>query len=242
MNRTDRLYALVEELRAVSPRARSARWLAQRFTVGERTIRRDVDALQQTGVPIYGEPGRYGGYVLDKAHTLPPVNITPREAIGTAVALHALAGTPFHEAARSTLHKLVTVMPKRDVEQAREIAARIHLRVAEPEAGATPQPRVLDAAERALLRRTVLVIDYVDQRGTRSRRVVEPLGLLGRGTLWYLVGWCRLRSGVREFRLDRIRTADPTAEVAPARSVGSARTGPRLSQLDFLGIGDRMLS
>lgn len=61
MNRTDRLYALVEELRAVAPRLRSASWLAARFEVSTRTIERDLSALQQTGVPIWAEPGRTGG-------------------------------------------------------------------------------------------------------------------------------------------------------------------------------------
>ena len=63
MNRTDRLYALVEELRAVSPRPRSARWLAARFEVSSRTVERDIAALQEAGVPIWAEPGRTGGYV-----------------------------------------------------------------------------------------------------------------------------------------------------------------------------------
>ena len=52
MNRTDRLYALVEELRAVAPRPRSARQLAQRYEVSTRTIERDILALQESGVPI----------------------------------------------------------------------------------------------------------------------------------------------------------------------------------------------
>src|SRR5919198_178770 len=47
MNRTDRLYALVEELRASAPRARSAQRLAERFEVAVRTIQRDILALQE---------------------------------------------------------------------------------------------------------------------------------------------------------------------------------------------------
>jgi predicted DNA-binding transcriptional regulator YafY len=86
VNRTDRLYALVEALRAVAPRPRSGRWLAGRFEVSVRTVERDINALQQSGVPIYAEPGRTGGYCLDKARTLPPVNLTPGEAVAMAVA------------------------------------------------------------------------------------------------------------------------------------------------------------
>ena len=103
MNRTDRLYALVEELRAVAPRPRSARWLADRFEVSARTVERDISALQQSGVPIWAEPGRTGGYCLDKARTLPPVNLTPGEAVAMALALQGLEGTPFQSVAGTAL-------------------------------------------------------------------------------------------------------------------------------------------
>src|SRR2546421_5333369 len=122
MNRTDRLYALVEELRAAAPAPRSARWLADRFEVSSRTVERDLGALQQAGVPIYAEPGRTGGYVLDKAHTLPPVNVTPAEAVAIAVALEGLHGTPFHDAARSALRQGIAVMPSSDAAAAEGLA------------------------------------------------------------------------------------------------------------------------
>ena len=60
MNRLDRLYAVVEELRAVGPSGRSARRLAERFEVSVRTIERDILALQEAGVPIAANPGRGG--------------------------------------------------------------------------------------------------------------------------------------------------------------------------------------
>jgi hypothetical protein len=61
MNRTDRLYALVEDLRATAPRARGACRLAERFEVSVRTIQRDILALQEAGVPIWATPGPAGG-------------------------------------------------------------------------------------------------------------------------------------------------------------------------------------
>jgi len=60
VNRTDRLYALVEELRATAPRSRGAGRLAARFEVSIRTIQRDVLALQDAGVPIWATPGPGG--------------------------------------------------------------------------------------------------------------------------------------------------------------------------------------
>jgi predicted DNA-binding transcriptional regulator YafY len=225
VNRTDRLYALVEELRRVRPGGRSARWLAAQFEVDIRTIRRDIGALQQAGVPIYAESGRLGGYVLDRAYTLPPLNITPREAIATAVALTALAGTPFADAARSALHKLVSVMAPRDLEAARSMAGNICL--SEPDPSDTPGP-VMRTAEEAVWSRSVLAIEYYDRNGAASSRAVEPLGLARSGEHWYLVGWCRLRGGVREFRLDRVHQVARTDEVA----------APRLADLAGLTLGD----
>ena len=127
MNRTDRLYAIVEELRAVSPRPRSASWLAGRFEVSRRTIERDISALQQTGVPVWAEPGRTGGYCLDRARTLPPVNFSPDEAVAVAVALGGLAGTPFAGAGSTALRKILAAMRDDDATAAHDLAARVHL-------------------------------------------------------------------------------------------------------------------
>lgn len=72
VNRTDRLYGIVEDLRAAAPLRRSARQLAARYEVSVRTIERDISALQQVGVPIYADTGRRGGYAIDPsiAHNL----------------------------------------------------------------------------------------------------------------------------------------------------------------------------
>jgi predicted DNA-binding transcriptional regulator YafY len=56
VNRTDRLYALVEELRAVAPGYRSTTWLADRFEVSTRTIERDLAALQQRSPVLSSGP------------------------------------------------------------------------------------------------------------------------------------------------------------------------------------------
>ncbi|WP_445269552.1 helix-turn-helix transcriptional regulator [Streptomyces sp. DSM 41634] len=222
MNRTERLYALVEELRAVSPRPRSARWLAERFNVSTRTIERDLSALQQSGVPLYAEPGRSGGYVVDKDHTLPPLTITPAEAAALAVALHKLAGTPFAADARSALQKVLAVMPQRERQSARELAARVRLAVNPVRPSALPH-----TLREALSTQRLLYLCYADAQGEVTDLTVEPLGFLG-GDHWYLIGWCRLRSAVRGFRLDRIREARALEETADPRPVD-------LSELDTLG-------
>ena len=114
MNRTDRLYALVEELRAVAPRARSARLLAGKYEVSTRTIERDILALQESGVPIYAQAGRRGGYVIDKARTLPPVNFTAAEMVAIAVSLAGAAASTLRSALRAAKKNGVPSAPASD--------------------------------------------------------------------------------------------------------------------------------
>jgi predicted DNA-binding transcriptional regulator YafY len=210
MNRTDRLYALVEELRASAPRARSAHRLAARFEVGVRTIQRDILALQQAGVPIWATPGPGGGYTIDPGHTLPPLNFTANEAAAIALAMARSGPMPFDGAARTALHKVVAAMSAPGRSDAADLLARIHLLHARWELSAGP---VVGAVEQAVVERRVLRLDYRDKHGQPTlARQVEPLGLVGAERDWYLVGWCRLRGAVRVFRLDRITTVEVTTE------------------------------
>jgi len=213
MNRTDRLYALVEELRAVAPRPRSARWLAARFEVSPRTIERDVSALQQAGVPIWAEPGRAGGYCLDRSHTLAPLGFTVDEALAATIGLGMLSTSPFRTAARSAMGKVLAVMEERSLKETVHLAAQVHLL----DDGRTEQaPPELASALRT---GSVLEVGYRDRNGVETVREVEPLAYIGRGLDWYLIGWCRLRDGVRAFRSDRIVRAEPTGERAERREL-----------------------
>ena len=103
MNRTDRLYALREELRGVGSAGRTAERLAETFEVSVRTIKRDISALQHGGFPVWAQPGPGGGYAVDASATLPPVNFTDAEVSGLAAAVAAHRGQPFDGHARAAL-------------------------------------------------------------------------------------------------------------------------------------------
>lgn len=202
VNRTDRLYALVEELRAVAPQWKSAASLAEHFEVSKRTIERDLSALQQAGVPIYATPGRRGGYTLDTQHTLPPLNLSAAEVAAVASALAVESATPFTHAGRSALQKILAVLREVDAESSRELASRVRLFDRGQENNAP-----LVAVEQAIVERRVVEIEYGDKRSAITKRTVEPVAVLGVKPHWYLWAFCRLRQAPRAFRLDRIRNA-----------------------------------
>jgi predicted DNA-binding transcriptional regulator YafY len=215
VNRTDRLYAIVEELRAVSPRPRSAAWLANHFEVSTRTLERDLDSLRRAGVPIYAKNGRRGGYLIDTEHTLPPLGMTADEALVIVVALSAVASSPLASAARSARQKVLAALPSPVRDQQRALSQQIAVVGDSAENSA-----VTGLVNEALAHRLVIRLRYRGSDGTVTCRDVEPMGWLkARGVEhgWYLVAWCRLREGVRGFRLDRIRNAEVLPEVVRHR-------------------------
>jgi predicted DNA-binding transcriptional regulator YafY len=243
VNRTDRLYALVEELRAVSPRPRSARQLAARYEVSTRTIERDILALQESGVPVYAETGRCGGYVLDKTLTLPPLNFTAAEMVAIAVSLARAEATPFASALRSALRKVLAAAPAPRIAEAAQLMDRVRLIGAAGPGQGKPQSSgavrwkvaggthavampgrgragtaVPLAIQEAITARHVLVLDYRDRHDAVTVREVEPVAFAGTPAQWYLLAWCRLRDGGRAFRMDRILAVTDTGQRAPARS------------------------
>jgi predicted DNA-binding transcriptional regulator YafY len=251
VNRTERLYALVEELRAVAPRPRTASWLAARFEVSVRTIERDLEGLRQSGVPLWGEVGRTGGYYLDRDRTLPPVTLTAREALAVSVALRSVADSPFAEAAEHAGQKILAVLPADIRRREAAMASQVYLigeqrTVAQTQTqtqtqtqaqartqGQTQAP-VSGAVCAGLADGRVLRLTYVDSAGTQTDRDVEPLGLLWSQQGWYLMGWCRLRRAVRGFALGRIALASVTDEPVPDRDADASAELDRLAARPLL--------
>ncbi|HEX2851475.1 MAG TPA: WYL domain-containing protein [Acidimicrobiales bacterium] len=215
MRRTDRLYALVEELRARAPRPISRVDLADRLEVTPRTVERDILALQQAGVPIWSQRGRGGGYALDEAWSLPPLNFDATEALAVIAALATARAMPFAEAGQRAQRKLLAAMAAGEAAKAKEVAARVRL----GRFGTPGAQRIVSEIERAVVDRRVLELEYRDRAGASTARVVEAHGLHISSTGTYLIGWCRMRDAGRAFRLDRVVAARPTEEIAPERDV-----------------------
>lgn len=227
MNRTDRLYAIAEELRRAGPAGRTSAALAERFEVATRTVKRDVLALQEAGLSIWSTAGPGGGYVLDESATLPPLTFSAREAIAISVALAMGRALPFAPDGRSALVKLLAAMGPEDRTAADALGGRIWTRTPtddrEDRTGPMrsdvrpPAARVVDEAIRD---QVVVIIDYTDASGeVTERRPVEPQIYALNGDQWFLLAWCRHRGAGRWFRLDRIGRAVLTTERTTPRDL-----------------------
>ena len=100
---TGRLFEILYYLQAHG--SATARQLAQRFEVSERTIRRDIDALSAAGVPVYTRPGRTGGVALLEGYRLDTALLSEAEQTEVLAGLRGMAGLG-GESAATALGKL----------------------------------------------------------------------------------------------------------------------------------------
>lgn len=222
VNRTDRLYALREELRLAGSAGRSADRLSETFEVSVRTIKRDVSTLQHGGFPVRARPGPGGGYVVDTAATLPPVNFTDAEVGGLAAAVEAHRGQPFDSHARAALAKVLSVMDLPARQRATTLLDCIWIDQSGTGIG-TPARR---AVEQALRAKQVVALGYRDGDDVLSHRRADPILLAFTHGRWYFVAYCRRAAAIRWFRLDRIESAYLTSEAATVVPVGTLGVPP----------------
>ena len=201
MRRADRLFLIINALRGRRT-ALQARQLAETLGVSLRTVYRDVADLQLSGVPIEGEAGV--GYVLRKGSDIPPLMFTADEleslVVGTRF-VRAFAGEKLAAGAQTALVKIEAVLPPELRE--RSSRTRIYAPVWRGKQS-SDFAGLIDRLHQAIAQSRVLQLEYRDEAGRSSSRDIEPLCLAFWGGAWTLGAWCRLRSGFRNFRPDRI--------------------------------------
>ncbi|MFG1852724.1 helix-turn-helix transcriptional regulator [Actinomadura geliboluensis] len=216
---TTRVLAMLELLQA-DHRLGGAE-LARRLGVDERTVRRYAARLDDLGVPVVADRGRYGGYRLMPGYKLPPLMLTDDEAV--AVVLGLLAGRRTGlpgPAAESALAKVQRVLP--DALRDRVQALRDTLGFTGPDraAGAAPGAvpdtgAVLTLAAAAREHRRVR-LRYRSWRGEETERDLDPHGLVLHSGRWYVTGHDHRSGETRTFRVDRIASAEPGTELFEA--------------------------
>ncbi|WP_169165495.1 helix-turn-helix transcriptional regulator [Cellulomonas taurus] len=219
MKRAERWHALTEMLRRSGARGCTAERLATEFGVSVRTVKRDLAALEASGAPIWSRPGPGGGYGLATRATLPPVALTPAQAVALLAAVSAAPDAPYADAAAAGVRKILDVLDPVTRTRARALADRVWVN-----SPPTPTRAVRSALEQAMAEQRVVRIRYVAGDGAASTRDVEPIMFGSSGGRWYLIGWCRLREGIRWFLVDRVERASVTAD--PCGCHGIEEVGP----------------
>jgi len=201
MRKADKLFQLTNIVRAKQPI--TANEIAEELDVSVRTVYRYIDDLSVSGIPIYGTAGL--GYQLTNQFELPPLNLTENELDALLIGVKMVSGwtgDDLSSSAKSLAAKINAVVPSK--------LRNEHLPTAyiPSTLDRTDEKKRWDLIHLAIKNNMVLNIDYQTLEGECSSRTIYPLGLFYWGKAWTVGSWCTLRSGYRDFRLDRINSIE----------------------------------
>jgi predicted DNA-binding transcriptional regulator YafY len=189
----------------------TAHELAQRLEVSERTIYRDIEALSVAGVPVYAERGPGGGCMLAEGYRTNLTGLTEPEVRtlflpGMSAALADLGVSKALEAAMLKLLAALPIAQRRDAERVRQ---RLYM-----DAVGWFQPNeavpFLQTLQEAVWRDRKVQIIYRKKNGEVSERLVDPLALVTKAGIWYMIAVSH--DELRVFRVSRVLEAMLTDE------------------------------
>jgi predicted DNA-binding transcriptional regulator YafY len=212
MRRADRLLLIIQILRRNRhPIAASS--IAAELEVSQRTIYRDMVALESTGVPIRGEAGV--GYVLEDGYDLPPLMFTEGELEALVLGARMVDGRRIEVlslAAQDAIAKIGAVLPADLSERLLDVPLYA------PRFAPAPDLNfAMDDLSSAIRGGRCLHIAYCDLSNNRSERTIWPVHLSFFTEADVLVAWCVMRADFRAFRLERIERLTVLDEKMPER-------------------------
>lgn len=178
--------------------------LAERFEVSRRTINRDVEALCAAGIPLVTRQGRGGGISIMEGYRIDRTLLTSGEMQAILAGLRSLDSVSGTDRYGRLMEKLS--IGSRDILTG-EQSILIDLS-SWSKAAVAPK---IELIQSAIHSGTLLEFTYHTRTGESLRRV-EPYYLIFKWSSWYLWGYCRLREGVRMFKLDRMQDLRATQD------------------------------
>jgi predicted DNA-binding transcriptional regulator YafY len=201
---------LISVLLLLQTRGRlTARQLADELEVSIRTVYRDIEELSASGIPVFADRGAHGGFQLVEGYRTKLTGLTPEEA--EALFLSGYPGPAAQLGLGTVLAaaqlKVLAALPPELRSRASRINQRFHIDAPgwfqEPESAAYLQP-IAEAVWSD--RRLHMHYRRGSDEGVVVERVVDPLGVVLKGGVWYMVA--RADKGNRTYRVSRILDLD----------------------------------
>ena len=190
----------------------TARELAEKFSVSVRTIYRDLEAIDQAGIPIMSFSGNRGGYGIMDTFRIDRQYLTFDDIVSMVSTLRGVNNTLENRELDLALEKIINLVPDGKTGEFKRISEQIVVDLI-PLGYTHRQKLRVKAVHQAIHERRILEFEYCNYQGERTRRRVEPMTLIFKGYAWYLFAFCRLRSDYRLFRLSRIQSVSLDPEI-----------------------------
>jgi len=187
----------------------TAQAMAEEMEVSTRTILRDLDHLSAAGVPVWADRGRNGGFQLQEGWSTRLTGLTEPEA--QALFLAGLPG-PAAElglggAVASARLKVLAALPANWRSDAQRVSSRLHVDPIDWFRAGTRSEYLAEVAD-AVWKARRIAMRYESWSGVRDREV-EPLGLVLKAGVWYMVARPGKKDEPRVFRLSNIQALTP---------------------------------
>lgn len=206
-----RLVRLTEiQILLQSKRLITARVIAEKYGISIRTVYRDIQTLQQSGMPIINVEGK--GYQLMEGYTLPPIMFTQKEANALITAQQFIASNKdqsFVQHHQEAITKIQAILQSSQKEKTALLQDRIQVRINQEYVKTSNN---LMTIQTAIGNARVLHIEYLSLEEVKTKRNIEPFALYNTQNNWVLIAFCQLRKALRAFRLDRIQRLFETSD------------------------------
>ncbi|MDF2646683.1 MAG: DeoR family transcriptional regulator [Paenibacillus sp.] len=198
----DRLLAITMLL--LNRRRISAKELSERFEVSLRTVYRDVEAINQAGVPVVSYAGMSGGYEIMDQYRLDRQFLSLDELQSIIVGLKGIRSTVGDQEISNLLDKVGALVAKSEQNTVANLNNQLIIDM-NPWRGSNQDKEKLSTLRTSIKESTLISFQYITSQSEQSVRTVEPMGIVVKGFGWYLYGYCLLRQDFRVFRLSRMK-------------------------------------
>ncbi|GAA0357168.1 helix-turn-helix transcriptional regulator [Bacillus horti] len=195
----------------LSKRRVTATELATRFEVSNRTIYRDIELINEAGIPIVSYTGADGGFEIMEGFYLTKQHFSLEDLSVIYNLLKGMSGA-LGGTSNSIMSKLSSLQPSL---QKHESSNPMIFDMPTSES----EKQVIYPLYKAINDHKVIAFSYMSATGSSSERKVEPLKLYWERGKWYLEAYCLMRQGLRLFRLSRISELSVTDERYQQRDV-----------------------
>ncbi|MBW7475463.1 YafY family transcriptional regulator [Paenibacillus oenotherae] len=190
----------------------TASLLARKFEVSNRTIQRDMEAIDRAGIPIVAYPGLHGGFEIMEGYRLSHQVLTKDELIAVMTGLRGLQSFTNEQDMIGILEKIRALLKKNDLHYSDSILEQWMIDLS-PWSGNEAEKGKMELLRQAIRNKSVITFRYTNSQGVESHPVAEPASLIHKNSRWYLYAFCRTSGKAKLYRLSRIREIAVTPEI-----------------------------
>ena len=198
----ERLLAIIILL--LNQKKMSSKALANYFEVSERTIYRDIESINEAGIPIVSYQGRDGGFGIMDTYKMDRNVLTKDELSMIIMALTGMKATLDDRRFDYLLEKVKNLIPEKELRELRKKDEYIVIDFQTWKTGKAVKER-FSLIKSAIENNKIISFSYTNVKGEFTERPVEPMVIMAKGFTWYLYAYCLMRKDFRVFRLSRLK-------------------------------------